>query len=119
MSSIRIGSDNDLLFTNNNLTLLTGRDEIAQVLRQELRVFAGEWFLDTREGIPYFEDILRKAPDPARIDSIFKDKILSSPGVIELLQFNLELGGESGRTLTLQFSARTSDGIITFDEDII
>lgn len=119
MSTIKIDQNNDIELVNNDAFLLTGRDEIAQVLRQELRVFAGEWFLDTREGVPYFQDILKKAPDPARIDAIFKDKILSSPGVIELLQFNIELGGEDGRQLSLTFSARTSDGIISFDEDIL
>lgn len=116
MSTVKINSGNDIELVNNDLSLLTGREEIAQVLRQELRVFAGEWFLDRRKGVPYFQDILRKAPNPARIDAIFKDKILSSPGVIELIEFSIEL---EGRSLRLAFKARSTDGIITFDEVLI
>ncbi len=113
MASIQIGSDNDIVIQNNDATLITGRDEIAQVLRQELRVFLGEWFLDTAEGIPYFQEILKKNPNPSTVDAIFKNKILSTPGVIELLSYSLEI---NGRNLSLSFSASTQEGIIDFNE---
>lgn len=113
MTSIRIDNNNDIQIDNNNLTLIGGREEIAQVLRQRLRVFLGEWFLDTREGIDYYGDILKKAPDPGQVNALFKNEILTSPGVIELIEFNLDI---VGRQLTLAFSARTKDGIITFNE---
>jgi hypothetical protein len=116
MSSLKIGTDYDLVIENNNLVLIGGRDEIAQVLRNELAFFYGEWFLDTRKGIDYFGDILIKNPDPAKIDAIFKNKILSSPGVIELLKFNLEL---ENRNLRVTFEASTIDGIISFDEELL
>jgi hypothetical protein len=115
MTTIRIGQDNDIQIDNNNLTLIEGREEIAQVLRQRLRVFLGEWFLDTREGIDYYGQILKKLPDPGQVDSLFKNEILTSPGVIELIDFNLEI---EGRQLQLTFTARTADGIITFNEDL-
>ena len=115
MTSIKIDSTNDIVIENNNIPTVTGREEIAQVLRQELRVFLGEWFLDTREGIDYYGDVLKKAPDPGQVDALFKNKILSSPGVIELIEFNLDL---VGRRLELSFSARTTEGIITFDEEL-
>lgn len=113
MTSIRIGQDNDIQIDNNNLTLIGGREEIAQILRQRLRVFLGEWFLDTREGIDYYGEILKKAPDPGQVDALFKNEILTSPGVIELIEFNLDI---EGRQLQLSFAARTEDGIINFDE---
>jgi hypothetical protein len=117
MSTIKIGTDNDISITNNNLTFAEGREEIAQVLRQNLRVFFQEWFLDQRIGITYFEDILTKAPNLARVDAIFKNAILTSPGVIELLEFELEL--TTSRQLNLRFTARSTEGIINFDEAVL
>lgn len=115
MASIAIDSTNDILITNNELTLITGVDEVAQVLRQKLRVFQGEWFLDTREGIPYFQEILKKNPNPVTVDSLFKKEILNSPGIIELQSFTLDI---VGRTLSLKFTALTIYGILLFNEDI-
>lgn len=116
MSSIQIDSSNDIEIIDNDLFLLGDRDEIAQVLRQELRVFLGEWFLDTDEGIPYFEEILKKNPNVSTVDAIFKNKILESPGVIELTEYTLDF---ENRKLSLYFKARTEDGIITFDEVLL
>lgn len=115
MSTIKIKQDNDIDITNNDLTLVTGRDEIAQVLRQRLRVFLGEWFLDSREGVDYYGEVLKKAPDVGRVDTLFKNEILSSPGVIELIQYNSDI---VGRKLTVTFTARTEDGILNFNEEL-
>ena len=115
MTSIRIDINNDIQIDSNNLTLIGEREEIAQVLRQRLRVFKGEWFLDTREGIDYFGEILKKAPDPGQVDALLKNEILTSPGVIELIEFNLDI---VGRKLNLAFTARTKDGILKFNEDL-
>lgn len=116
MSSIKIDASNDIEIINNDLFLLGGRDEIAQVLRQELRVFLGEWFLNTDEGIPYLQEILKKNPNVSTVDAIFKNKILESPGVIELTEYTLDF---ENRKLRLYFKARTEEGIITFDEVLI
>ena len=116
MSSIKINSSNDIEIINNDLFLIEGRDEIAQVLRQELRFFLGEWFLNTDGGIPYLQEILKKNPNASTIDAIFKNKILESPGVIELTEYELTL---EKRKLTLVFKARTEEGIITFNEVLV
>lgn len=112
MTTLKLVND-DLAFENNNLVMVNGADEVAQNLRNELRFFAGEWFLDTDLGVPFFEDVFKKNPDPAIIDAIFKNKILNTAGVIELLEYNLEL---NGRKLELSFKARAVDGIINFNE---
>ena len=115
MASIAIDSTNDVVIENNDLKLITGVDGVAQVLRQRLRVFRGEWFLDTREGLPYFEEVLKKNPNPVTVDSLFKNEILNSPGIIELQSFLLEI---NGRELSLKFTALTEFGILLFDEDL-
>ena len=115
MSTVKIDSNNDIVFENGDLALVTGREEIAQILRHELRTFIGEWFLDTSIGIDYFGEVFTKRMDVANVDAMFKSKILSSPGVIELLEFTLDLDALN-RKLTLSFSVSTNEGIIDFRE---
>lgn len=113
MTTLKIDSQNDLELVNNDLGVVTGRDEIGQILRHELRVFFGEWFLDESIGVPYYEEIFVKGQDLAQIDAILKEKILNTPGVVELIAFALDL---NGREASLSFTARTTEGIIDFSE---
>jgi hypothetical protein len=57
------------------------KSAVAQHIAIRLRTFFGEWFLDAREGVPYFELILVKNPDLPRIENIFRTVILETPGV--------------------------------------
>lgn len=80
--------------------LLRGADALAQRLRSRYKFFLGEWFLDTRQGIPYFRDILVKNPDPSLIQSIFRKATLTTPGVLAIRRFGTALE-EQGRVRRL------------------
>lgn len=108
---LEIGDDGDLI-------LVDGVDAIAQHLLIRLRFFQGEWVLDVRIGIQYFEEILRKAPDLAVVRSIFREAILTTPGVIELVSLDLDYIGAT-RTLDVRFDAQTEEGLLTFDREFI
>ena len=116
MTSINLGTGNDIVIEDNDFSLITGRDEIGQVLKQKLKLFLGEFFLDTTKGIDYFGAILGKNKNPAQIDTIFKEAIVSSRGIIELISYKTDI---TDRSLRLDFVARTSDGILTFSETLI
>jgi len=73
------------------ITLLRGVDALAQRLTTRYKFFLGEWFLDTRQGIPYFRDILVKNPDPSLIQSIFRKATLTTPGVLAIRRFGTQL----------------------------
>ena len=90
MSDIKIDSSGDIEESNGDLSLTTGTDSIDQFLRQKLRTFFGEWFLDNRVGLPYFQQIFQKDFDIDIIDSAFKREILTTNGVLELLEFFLK-----------------------------
>ena len=110
-------TDGDLLIENADLVFVRDIDAVAQYLKQKLRTFQSEWFLDESVGIPYFDQIFIKNPRSVTYDSIFKEAILSTPGVVELVNYSAELDGAS-RNLTLTFQARTRDGLIDFSEVI-
>jgi len=115
MSDIRLSTQGDIELVNGDLSLTQGADAIVQHLKQRLKTFLGEWFLDNRVGIPYFQQILIKNPDPLVLDTIFKSVVLNTPGVQELIEFDIDLEVAT-RIMTLTFRARTIDGEIDFSQ---
>lgn len=102
---------NDLHFSS--LQIAKGDDAIAQKLRQRLRFFLGEWFLDTRLGIPYLRDaggiILGvKGPNIPAIESVFRKAILSVPQIFRILSLTLTVDRPS-RKGALNFVAQLDD----------
>lgn len=120
MSDLKLDTTtHDLDLTGDTLSLVDGIDAIRQHLAIRLQMFLGEWFLDTRVGIPYFESILVKDPDLIAVRSIYRQAILGAPGVISLGQFEL-LFDTPTRKLTLNFEAVTDSGeTLEFREFII
>ena len=111
---LKIGTDGDLAFENGDLVLVTGVDAIAQLVGQRLKFFQGEWFLDTLKGIPFFDDIFVKTPNPTLVDAIFKKVILDTPGMLRLDQFALTLD-RARRTLSLTFKGISTSGPVDFN----
>ena len=105
-------------FVGDDLTLTTGVEAIAQHLRQRLKIFFGEWFLDRRKGVAYIEQILVKNPNPFVVDAILKATVVQTPGVTELLDFKLEADTVT-RQLVFTFKAGTIEGgVVNFSEVI-
>lgn len=98
----------DLDLTNNAASLVDGLDAIHQDWISRLKFIRGEWFLDQRAGIPYFEEILVKQPNPARLRAIFHEATLTTPGIAEIKAFSLDLSAT--RVLTLDIDAVTDGG---------
>lgn len=115
MSDLLQDTYGDLEFTNNSLTFVEGADEVVQRLRQRLRSFLGEWFLNTSLGIPYLQEILKKNPQHGIVDAILKKHILNTPGVIKLLEYSYVVDS-SARTSTLTFKVLSVDGPIDLEE---
>ena len=63
MSDLALGLDADLLVDKHRIPLVVGNEAIAQCWRSRLRLFAGEWFLDQRLGVPY-QDWAQGVPRP-------------------------------------------------------
>lgn len=115
MSGFKCDESGDILIAQNKFSIVTGVDEVIQNIRQRLRTFLGEWFLNIGLGVPYFEDIFIKQPNALSIEAAFKNEILKTTGVRELIEFDFTLD-ETNRTLEYTFSALVLDEIIDFSE---
>lgn len=113
MSDLKLRADGDLEIKNGDLRLTSGDDGVRQHLQQRLKTFLGEWFLDLDVGLPYFQDILVKNPNVNQIDGIVKQKILTTPGVVELLSFTMNFDS-SARALSVEFEYSSFSGEINF-----
>jgi len=111
--------DDDLDLTGEQLSIVDGDDAIVQHLLIRLRMFKGEWFLDTRVGVPYYDSILIKNPDLVVIRSIFRNAILSTPGIANLDALTTAFDAAS-RKLTVEFTAIKEDGgTLDFSKEFI
>lgn len=96
--------------------LVEGTDEIDQRLRCRLRLFKGEWFLDRTMGIPYYEQIFLKMPDPNIVAQIFRTEVLDEPDVLEVTESSVILD-KASRVLTVKLRARTTDGTVIIEQE--
>lgn len=99
----------DLAIKNGDFYLVTGVDATIQFLKQRLRLFLGEWFLDEAKGVPYFDEVFVKNPNPVALNSIFKTQIIETPGVRELLSFDMQINTTT-RVMTLTIRVRCDEG---------
>ena len=67
------GVKNDLIIDTFDLSMVDGIEQIRQKLQIRLQFFYGEWYLDTTQGVKYF-------------DEIFKKKLLEKSHEIEFLR---------------------------------
>lgn len=107
----------DLVISARGLRLTTtGAEALAQKLRVRLSMFKGEWFLDTRVGVPYYTDVFGQRSHSA-VEALLRRVILTCPGVSSLERFALT--EVSARAMALTFSARATSGEIVQILDFI
>ena len=99
----------DLLLTSGDLTLVKKIDAVKQYAANRLLMYLGEYFLDVEEGLPWFEQLLRKNVSPILIDSILKTYIIDTPGIVQLAEFDFDFDRVT-RKLYVTFSAIGLDG---------
>lgn len=104
--------DGDLALVNGDLAFVDGSEYTRQLIQCRFRMFLGEWFLDVREGVPYYQEILVKNPNREVVQSVFRDVLKNTPGVQEIDTFEVVLDRET-RALRFNFVCQTDDGAIS------
>lgn len=107
--------NNDWALSSNGRLMIEEDPVVAAAisLKHKLQFFLGEWFLDTRQGVPYFQVVYVKNPDLELIRRLVRRIILSCPPISNVrtlnvffiskerrAAFNFEATAEDGRTVT-------------------
>lgn len=77
-----------------NLALVRDAEAVGQHVRQRLMTHAGEWFLDTRAGVPWVRDILGKPYDAVLAEAVLKAEVLDTDGVTGISSFSVRFNRE-------------------------
>lgn len=100
-------SDHDIALVDGDFDVTeTEAESLQQRLKIKLLTFKGEWYLNTQEGVPYFQSIFGKNRAKESIDAIFKQKILEEPEVQQLIEFSSSIDNVT-RVYRLQFRIKS------------
>lgn len=101
----------DLLIDEMCIYLVKGADRVRQNLDVKLKIWAGEWFLDTEFGTPYLEKILGKQITLNAALAALKKSILEVADVDRITSFKPNFDRRN-RRLTVDFECHTPYGLI-------
>lgn len=103
-----ISGDSFLDAGNQIAVTTTMADIIAVRIQTRLRTILGENFRNRETGVPYFEEVLKKNPDMARVKNLLLSAMANVEGVRKILQFDPILEPET-RTYRVYFKVLASN----------
>lgn len=103
----------DLIKNDFDLVIYDGAEQVRQQLAIKLKLWRGEWFLDTEFGTPYYESILGKRLTLGGAVAALKQSILEVEGVKSITRFEYTFN-RSARTLDVDFDVMSRYGLITY-----
>jgi len=109
MADIKLTDGHDLDLSTGDIQLIRGRDETAQRLTISFGTYLGEWFLDSRVGVPYFQTIFAKGTPTSEIEDIFRQVLEKDDGIDQVSELVVEYDAAT-RDLTVSVVARDIDG---------
>ena len=117
------GDGADALGNNRfgSYVIVEGLLHTRQRLAVRLNFFAGEWFVDLRQGVPYYRDVFVKNPNDPLIRSLFRTVVLDTPGIISCPTLEL-VRDPATRRARVVFEAVSVDGVISVgpnDDDFL
>lgn len=86
--------------------------DVAQAVSIRLQFVRGEWFLNRLQGVPFYEQIFIKNPNLSHVSAIFRQTIIDTPGVNQILEFSFDFDTDT-RTFTLDWAADTDQGEVS------
>ena len=92
-----------------DLTAVDGLESVRQRIHQRLLMQRGEYYLDTRAGVPYVSDILRYNYDENLARRVIEEAILSVQDVDTVYNIQIDFNS-STRRLTFSCNVRTDFG---------
>ena len=90
-----------------NIAVATEPYSIAQDVSSAARLFLGELWFDTTQGVPYWQEILGHFPTPSVVKAAIVKEAKKVPGVADAVCY---LSGLEGRRLSGQIQVTLTSG---------
>ena len=72
-----------------NLAMVEDALAVGQHIKQRVKTFSGEWFLDTAAGVAWLTEVLGKNYDPVIAEALIKVEVLETDGVVDIESFSV------------------------------
>jgi hypothetical protein len=95
-----------VLDSNGNIALASPPYAVAQDVASACRLFLGELWYDTTQGISYWQQLLGQNPTSSQIAAALNSAALTVPGVVTA---NTIITSSAGREISGQVQFSTSD----------
>ena len=82
--------NNDYSFGNGQADIITGLDECLQKCKTTLMQLRGEWFLDSRDGVPW-GDVLGQRTDTQLLTETIKKTLLGIDGITSVTALSVDV----------------------------
>ena len=92
-------------YTKNDLEFF------GQVVRHELSIFLGEWYLDLRKGLPYRPPTARKSQHRSILEMAIRAKLVKIRGFKKVVSFTPRFD-KRGRLYEVAFVVETEAGLL-------
>lgn len=94
---------------NGNIAVASNPYSLAQDAASQIKLFAGELYYDTTQGVPYFSSILGTLPPVSLIKNAFVQAALGVPEVVSAQCFLSSISPQ--RRLSGQVQITSSSGV--------
>jgi CRISPR/Cas system CSM-associated protein Csm3 (group 7 of RAMP superfamily) len=84
---------------------------MAQMVRHELSLFLGEWFLDENKGLPYLPPTAKKSEHRAILETALRSKLISIEGVKKIIYLTPRYDKRE-RLYQAAFAVETDAGVV-------
>jgi hypothetical protein len=113
MKSIAIDPQTSNFIRHNGRMRYTKGDLefFAQVVRHELSLFLGEWYLNTAKGLPYRSPKARKSEHRSILETALRAKLINIKGLKKVLSFTPKYDKKE-RLYEVSFTAETEAGLL-------
>lgn len=108
---IALDENGDWEISGGDLQLIGDGPAIVQAVQIALEFFQGEWFLDVSAGIPWWQSVMIKNPNPNQLEGIFRSAILAVDGVQAINSLTLTYDSQQ-RTLTIDYEIQANVGLL-------
>lgn len=121
----RLDANGDIMLGRGLSSYLRGKDATLQRVRSRLRLFYGEWFVDTGKGVPWtvpedaeVQPILGVRPNRSYLEASVAEAALGSEGVASIESLDVQIDS-TARSADIVVEAITDEGAALTIEDSI